>query len=170
MTTAAGHVRFNPNLYKCGKVCLGLLGTWAGPEWTASHSLTSVLISIQSLLNDKPYHNEPGYETERVSGDVERYNSIKRHETLRVAVCGMVLNKTLLALPPTLLKIMRSKFLSYFEFYHHVALTHYDTSGQRFVNPFPLSVSDRNAFAYDEICEELHIIKEQLLQQSKEQM
>jgi ubiquitin-protein ligase len=30
MTTGEGTVRFNPNLYNCGKVCLSLLGTWAG--------------------------------------------------------------------------------------------------------------------------------------------
>ena len=29
-TTGAGKVRFNPNLYSCGKVCLSLLGTWRG--------------------------------------------------------------------------------------------------------------------------------------------
>lgn len=36
--------------------------TWDGPGWTAAQSLLSVLISIQSLMNEKPYHNEPGYE------------------------------------------------------------------------------------------------------------
>lgn len=29
-TTGQGNVRFNPNLYACGKVCLSLLGTWRG--------------------------------------------------------------------------------------------------------------------------------------------
>lgn len=29
-TTGSGNVRFNPNLYACGKVCLSLLGTWRG--------------------------------------------------------------------------------------------------------------------------------------------
>ena len=29
-TTGGGSVRFNPNLYNCGKVCLSLLGTWPG--------------------------------------------------------------------------------------------------------------------------------------------
>jgi ubiquitin-protein ligase len=29
-TTGSGKVRFNPNLYFCGKVCLSLLGTWRG--------------------------------------------------------------------------------------------------------------------------------------------
>ena len=36
--------------------------TWSGPAWTAAQSLLSVLVSIQSLLNEKPYHNEPGYQ------------------------------------------------------------------------------------------------------------
>lgn len=29
-TTGGGRVRFNPNLYNDGKVCLSLLGTWPG--------------------------------------------------------------------------------------------------------------------------------------------
>ena len=30
MTTGSGQIRFNPNLYNCGKVSLSLLGTWRG--------------------------------------------------------------------------------------------------------------------------------------------
>lgn len=33
LTTGGGQVRFNPNLYNCGKVCLSLLGTWSGEAW-----------------------------------------------------------------------------------------------------------------------------------------
>lgn len=36
-TTGHGKVRFNPNLYNCGKVCLSLLGTW-GDNWVANKS------------------------------------------------------------------------------------------------------------------------------------
>lgn len=44
-------MRFNPNLYNCGKVCLSLLGTWSGPGWDPKTStLLQVLISIQSLI------------------------------------------------------------------------------------------------------------------------
>jgi ubiquitin-conjugating enzyme E2 Z len=46
LTTDSGRVRFNPNLYKNGKICLSLLGTWSGPGWTPAHSLKSVLLSI----------------------------------------------------------------------------------------------------------------------------
>ena len=38
LTTGGGRVRFNPNLYENGKVCLSLLGTWSGPSWDAAHS------------------------------------------------------------------------------------------------------------------------------------
>jgi ubiquitin-protein ligase len=65
-TTGRGTVRFNPNLYNCGKVCLSLLNTWNGkPEekWNAKTStFLQVLVSIQSLIFvDDPYFNEPGH-------------------------------------------------------------------------------------------------------------
>lgn len=45
-TTGHGKVRFNPNLYNCGKVCLSLLGTW-GDNWKPNEStLWQILISI----------------------------------------------------------------------------------------------------------------------------
>lgn len=62
MTTGAGTVRFNPNLYADGKVCLSILGTWSGPGWSPAMSLQSVLLSIQSLLCENPYFNEPAFE------------------------------------------------------------------------------------------------------------
>jgi len=89
VTTDSGRVRFNPNLYACGKVCLSILGTWNGPAWTSSQSISSVLLSIQSLMCKYPYHNEPGYEHERRPGDIQKYNERIEHENLRVAVCGM---------------------------------------------------------------------------------
>ncbi|KAF7639067.1 UBIQUITIN_CONJUGAT_2 domain-containing protein [Meloidogyne graminicola] len=71
-TTGNRTVRFNPNLYDDGKVCLSILNTWRGrPEerWNAdTSSLLQVLVSIQSLiLVNEPYFNEPGYERWRNS-------------------------------------------------------------------------------------------------------
>lgn len=37
-TTGRNTVRFNPNLYNCGKVCLSLLNTWAGERWNPQTS------------------------------------------------------------------------------------------------------------------------------------
>ena len=93
-TTSGGHVRFNPNLYSTGKVCLSILGTWraehSGEQWSAVQSAQSILLSIQSLMNDAPYHNEPSFEADDGSGDVQRYNDKITHETLRVAVCEVM--------------------------------------------------------------------------------
>ena len=93
-TTSGGHVRFNPNLYSNGKVCLSILGTWraehSGEQWSAAQSVQSILLSIQSLLHDAPYHNEPSFERDDGSGDPQRYNEKIYHETLRVAVCEVM--------------------------------------------------------------------------------
>jgi baculoviral IAP repeat-containing protein 6 len=69
-TTGNHTVRFNPNLYNDGKVCLSVLNTWHGrPEekWNSqTSSFLQVLVSIQSLiLVSEPYFNEPGYERSR---------------------------------------------------------------------------------------------------------
>ncbi|XP_054725362.1 baculoviral IAP repeat-containing protein 6 isoform X3 [Anastrepha obliqua] len=69
-TTGRHSVRFNPNLYNDGKVCLSVLNTWHGrPEekWNAqTSSFLQVLVSIQSLiLVPEPYFNEPGFERSR---------------------------------------------------------------------------------------------------------
>ncbi|VDK73717.1 unnamed protein product [Litomosoides sigmodontis] len=66
-TTGNHTVRFNPNLYNDGKVCLSVLNTWHGrPEerWNPeTSSLLQVIVSVQSLiLVAEPYFNEPGYE------------------------------------------------------------------------------------------------------------
>lgn len=93
-TTSGGQVRFNPNLYATGKVCLSILGTWRaehpGEQWSAVQSVLSILLSIQSLLHDSPYHNEPSFEADDGSGDPQRYAEKVLHETLRVAVCEVM--------------------------------------------------------------------------------
>mmetsp|Transcript_354 Transcript_354/g.758 ORF Transcript_354/g.758 Transcript_354/m.758 type:complete len:270 (+) Transcript_354:1554-2363(+) len=62
LTTAHGTIRFNPNLYADGKVCLSLLGTFDGPKWDPGSSLYQVLISIQGMILGAPHPilNEPG--------------------------------------------------------------------------------------------------------------
>ncbi len=100
-TTGSGSVRFNPNLYANGKVCLSLLGTWSGDKgesWIPEIStFYQVLISIQSLiLVEQPYFNEPGYERElnTPQGKIKSndYNDNIRYETVRVAMINMIEN------------------------------------------------------------------------------
>lgn len=58
--TNDGSTRYNPNLYKCGKVCVSILNTWSGDKWSSCQTLSSVLLTLCSLLNDAPLENEPG--------------------------------------------------------------------------------------------------------------
>ena len=98
-TTGGGTVRFNPNLYNCGKVCLSLLGTWQGDQGESWHPKTStllqVLMSIQALiLVPDPFFNEPGYERNRGTpeGNAQSrsYNETIREATVRYAMIGQI--------------------------------------------------------------------------------
>jgi ubiquitin-conjugating enzyme E2 Z len=94
-TTNKGQCRFNPNIYAQGKVCLSILGTWAGEtsgeEWSSAQGLESILISIQSLMSSNPYENEPGFEAQSRASPADKdfmaaYIAKIRHETIRISV------------------------------------------------------------------------------------
>ena len=59
--TNNGNTRFNPNLYKNGKVCLSVLNTWQGESWSSCQTIRSVLLTLCTVLNKFPIENEPGY-------------------------------------------------------------------------------------------------------------
>ncbi|KAJ9133803.1 Ubiquitin-conjugating enzyme [Pleurostoma richardsiae] len=87
-TTGGGKVRFNPNLYEDGKVCLSILNTWQGQPWDASQStLLQVLVSIQSMIFcDEPWYNEPGREFSPNKSASESYNRSVQDWTMQHAM------------------------------------------------------------------------------------
>ena len=100
-STGNGTVRFNPNLYSSGKVCLSLLGTWTGSQgenWDPKISTVyQVLLSIQSIImSDLVYFNEPGHEDQlgTPEGDKlnEGYSNIVRYNNIRVCMIDMINN------------------------------------------------------------------------------
>ncbi|KRX07656.1 Ubiquitin-conjugating enzyme/RWD-like protein [Pseudocohnilembus persalinus] len=102
VTTGHGKVRFNPNLYKDGKVCLSLLGTWRGQNnienWNPKVSnLTQILISIQSMvMSNQVLFNEPGYQDKigTKEGDLNNagYINVVRWSTLRYGMIEQIRN------------------------------------------------------------------------------
>ena len=58
--TNGDNIRFNPNLYKTGKVCISILNTWRGDQWTSCQNISSVLLSLCMVLFKDPMLNEPG--------------------------------------------------------------------------------------------------------------
>lgn len=84
------NVRFNPNLYQCGKVCLSMLNTWKGEGWVPTMTISTVLIAIQGLvLTEEPLRNEPGYETTNIR-TIEKYNQIVEYANIKISVLNMV--------------------------------------------------------------------------------
>jgi len=113
-TTGNQTVRFNPNLYHDGKVCLSILNTWHGrPEerWNGqTSSFLQVLVSIQSLiLVQEPYFNEPGYERSRGT-PAGTASSIEHDANIRQSTvkCAML---EILKKPPLCFKEVLSNFL-----------------------------------------------------------
>ena len=39
-------IRFNPNLYTGGKVCISLLNTWRGEQWTSCQTISSIILKL----------------------------------------------------------------------------------------------------------------------------
>lgn len=54
-----GSGRIHPNLYVDGKVCLSILGTWPGEPWSQAMGVETILVTIRSLLDNKPFTHEP---------------------------------------------------------------------------------------------------------------
>lgn len=101
ITTGNRAIRFNPNLYADGKVCLSLLGTWKGhstENWDPKIStVLQVLISVQSIImSEEVYFNEPGYEHEAGTPNGEKkntaYSNIVKYGNVKYAMLGMLKN------------------------------------------------------------------------------
>lgn len=88
--TNGDNIRFNPNLYKCGKVCVSLLNTWRGDQWTSCQSISSVLLTLCTILCENPLLNEPGITSTHV--DVICYKNIIEYANVKVSICDL-LNK-----------------------------------------------------------------------------
>lgn len=69
-------VRFHPNLYENGKVCLSILNTWDGPKWSACQTLKSIAISILILFDEYPLFNEPQFQNNKKDDKtIQNYNN-----------------------------------------------------------------------------------------------
>jgi len=114
ITTAGGTVRFNPNLYTCGKVCLSLLGTWSGEPWNPSvNNMMHVVLALSVMIfTNQPLQNEPAYssmvyfdpscsaetesETDNITSKellmVRKYKFQLRYMTLQHAILAPLVN------------------------------------------------------------------------------
>jgi len=87
-----GSIRIHPNLYTggakdnyLGKVCISILGTWSGPQWSSIMDISSVLLSIQSLLDNNPLDNEPGFAGKQSDNHI-KYKECVAYENFRTLI------------------------------------------------------------------------------------
>jgi ubiquitin-protein ligase len=86
--TNDGLTRFNPNLYKCGKVCVSILNTWSGDKWSSCQTINSILLTLCSLLNEAPLENEPGQG--KSSRDFMPYQKSIEYSNINFAICDII--------------------------------------------------------------------------------
>ena len=95
--TNGENVRFNPNLYKCGKVCVSILNTWRGDQWSSCQTISTVLLTLCTLLCKDPILNEPG--VSKNHQDFKKYTEIIEFFNIKVAICDLMNQKTGIFLP-----------------------------------------------------------------------
>jgi ubiquitin-conjugating enzyme E2 Z len=117
--TNGENIRFNPNLYKCGKVCLSLLNTWRGEQWTSCQSISSVLLNLCTLLCENPLLNEPGVTTNH--HDMNNYNEIIEFANLNVAVCDIVNKK-------------KGIYIKFFDYFYPYVKEHFIKNSDKILN------------------------------------
>ena len=89
--TNGDNIRFNPNLYKCGKVCVSILNTWRGEQWTSCQTISTLLLTLCTLLCKNPLLNEPSVTS--THADFNNYTKIIQYKNIEIAILKMV-NKT----------------------------------------------------------------------------
>lgn len=80
--------RFNPNLYTNGKVCVSMLNTWRGEQWTSCQTITSILLTLCTLFTENPLLNEPGVINN--NSDIYLYNKIIEYKNLEFSICKTI--------------------------------------------------------------------------------
>ena len=86
--TNDGSMRFNPNLYTNGKVCLSVLNTWSGESWTSCQSINSILFTLSTVLCENPLLNEPGIQ--KMNIEVEKYNYLVTYKNIEFSISKII--------------------------------------------------------------------------------
>ena len=159
--TNGADIRFNPNLYKCGRVCISILNTWRGDQWTSCQTISTVLLNLCTLLCENPLLNEPG--VHKNHADINNYNKIIEYANLNIAVCKIVSKK-------------EGVYLPFFDSFENIVKEHFVKNVDKFIEyaekkkeEFPDTVllttglySMKVPIQYLKVIEELHLCKKKM--------
>ena len=112
--TNDGQTRMNPNLYIQGKVCLSILNTWQGEQWSGCQTISTVLLALCTLFIKNPLLNEPGItETHK---DLDNYNSILTFKNFDTAMLLVLTNEYFSENFPMFLDTMKTSFKENYDY------------------------------------------------------
>lgn len=89
--TNDGITRFHPNLYTNGKVCLSILNTWKGEQWSSCQTISTILLTLSSILDNMPLINEPGI-TQNHKDNIN-YNKIISYKNIEISILDILEKK-----------------------------------------------------------------------------
>lgn len=89
--TNNGRTRFHPNYYISGKVCLSLLNTWRGEEWSSCNTISSILLHMASIFTEKALLHEPGVREDHAY--VKTYDTCIAYQTMKTAILDVYANR-----------------------------------------------------------------------------
>lgn len=111
--TNDGVTRFHPNLYKSGKVCLSILNTWRGEAWSSCQTIRSILLTLLTILDDKPLLHEPGLSEK--SPDFKRYNELISYKNVEFSILRTLSKNADKYFPIELIKLFAQEIQEVFE-------------------------------------------------------
>lgn len=85
-------VRFHPNFYANKKVCVSIVNSWRGEQWSGCQNIRSVLLTFQSLLDKTPLLHEPGIRREH--GDFIPYHTMVEYYNYKFACLTLLTELT----------------------------------------------------------------------------
>jgi ubiquitin-protein ligase len=90
--TNTGNIRFHPNFYANKKVCVSIVNTWRGEQWSGCQNIRSVLMTFQSLLDKEPLLHEPGIRKEH--SDFIQYHQMVEYYNYKFACLTLLKDLT----------------------------------------------------------------------------
>ena len=111
--TNTNNIRFHPNFYANKKVCVSIINTWRGEQWSGCQNIRSVLMTFQSLMDKEPLLHEPGIRSGH--SDFTSYHTMVEYYNYKFACLTLLTEfKTYIPVEPNMVesfqKFMNSKF------------------------------------------------------------
>ena len=128
-------IRFNPNLYINGKVCISILNTWAGDQWTSCQTISTILLSLCTLLCKNPFLNEPSTSLTQDEELVKLYNEIIEYENINITICNILQKDKNIYLPffDLFYPIIAENFLHKYNYFTEFCKTKHIENDQQIV-------------------------------------